>query len=358
RSCHGQYNGKRHADRGVLPGAPLLVRPDLRPPDPRGPGHHPPLNRHVPPRPITHRLRDPHRPLPAAPPAHVLPPGAPQQHHLLPPAPPPPLTLPCPFIYFLYVLNYSLIAWADAALALNRFTAILLPHHYPRVASRRAVVLQLAVCWTIALGCALPQYLSPRIQVALLPSGACNIVRSEGRLLFMLVLLSLYVPLGAVGFLYSFVFLSRYCKVCRNRVMGLNGIVDAVFVEKMQRRIATAKILFYSFIWYCVCFIPLSFIPLLLAVPLNSDIRILLCTKTVFYLAFAAEPAFFYAMSGQYRREARNILIQLWQWLVCRRVRFRKNAPSPEKTVDLNESRLTLTRPTAYFRSGFDVSRY
>ncbi|OQV26141.1 hypothetical protein BV898_00263 [Hypsibius exemplaris] len=155
----------------------------------------------------------------------------------------------CNWAYYFYFILQSL-TWQECFLALNRFVAIVLPHEYHYVSSTKATFAFIFLGYFIPLilnlspaGSSVPTYTETA------PFGGC-LYNQNGNPIFRdtHAIVGVYLPMTVVGLSYCAIFvrvgISRY------------DAGGAKLSSSMQRRLTLAKMLFASFIWYCLTYLP------------------------------------------------------------------------------------------------------
>ncbi|XP_055342338.1 uncharacterized protein LOC129590917 [Paramacrobiotus metropolitanus] len=164
-------------------------------------------------------------------------------HHTLP--------VTCVLVQFSRHILLTMLHWIAVALTLNRFVAILLPHRYPHISSRRATAFLVAVAGIIACLATIPFVTDLLGYYAFSPlMGACVLIHYSHPLYPVLISLSVNVPFCLQGVLYLCVVASIF-RSWREQVRESSG-------RRRQRNIAV--MLMGSFVWYVACYCPLPII--------------------------------------------------------------------------------------------------
>ena len=165
--------------------------------------------------------------------------------------------------------------WNIFVMALNRFIAIELPHYYRRTVSRWVGFSTLLTPWMIGVSFILPAYFGIGGEFLFLPtSGACYQKANGNAYILVEFAMGFYVPIALTGLLYSIIFFRlSFLRVRAPRttvqppriaieLAGRSGVLH-VHPEEPEllnagraKRIAKAKMLLASFVWYCLCFVP------------------------------------------------------------------------------------------------------
>ncbi|XP_055353544.1 rhodopsin-like [Paramacrobiotus metropolitanus] len=201
-----------------------------------------------------------------------------------------------------FFLLFIMIAgnWTAVVLSINRWLAVVTPHHYARIATRRMSFLTLLFVWSVALGCSIP-FLNtiPGMVHGILPSGICGLIRQSGPTTMILVVFGTYLPLVLMAIVYSSLFIYTRMQNKFNKIE--NQANEERPFRAFERRLRIAKALCLSFIWYCLCILPPPILTVFFASWWVKDIRMTLYTKTAQVLAYAASPVFFFAVGTEYR---------------------------------------------------------
>ncbi|XP_055330391.1 melatonin receptor type 1B-A-like [Paramacrobiotus metropolitanus] len=202
--------------------------------------------------------------------------------------------------FFLLVAIY-LGNWTAVVLAINRLIAIILPQMYTKMTSLRFTTCLLIFVWTITITCNIPNLnIVPGLAHGRQASGACGLIQNDRGIFTILGVLGTYLPVALLGALYSCLFvLSRF-------VNGRDRQNDAQR-SLLKRKLAIAKALCLSFVWYCICILPPAVLNMYYAAWWNKEIRVLLYTRSAQLLGYAANPVFFFAVNAEYRAALRRL---------------------------------------------------
>lgn len=171
----------------------------------------------------------------------------------------------CEYIYCVYMTTLFAANWADMCIAANRFVAVFTPHSYKRWTSPKAMACNVIITW---VGGFIPAFL-PHFGIGghfvMAPAGACAYA-AVGRAGHVVMAMGIYIPLVFIGFCYVALFskitLTKITKLRRDHVAVSAAVVFhiqaavEVLDRKMQRRVELAWTLFVSFLWYCLCYLP------------------------------------------------------------------------------------------------------
>ena len=188
----------------------------------------------------------------------------------------------CDWVFFYYFTVHAFV-WHECLLAFNRFTAIILPHRYKAIATKKFLV------FTVIVGYLIPFIVDsyglrrhPSIFLSILPFGACRFNSNIGTFypLFETVL-GVYLPMCMIGVCYLTIFLT--VRIRRRRALSL---------AREVQRIRIAKMLFVSYLWNTLTYIP-------------QPIMSVILTDRFFTIY---PPAFFYIRYPQYLGVAGNVV--------------------------------------------------
>ncbi|XP_055332329.1 uncharacterized protein LOC129584238 [Paramacrobiotus metropolitanus] len=213
----------------------------------------------------------------------------------------------CPFARFSLISMQAVGNWSAVFLALNRFVAVVIPHHYQKVATQPVLIGKIVLSWSIGLAITVPHYvLKLGVEFGLSPTGACVILKMDAFLFRVISALVFYLPIGIVGALYVVIFLKGL--YLKRRILVHPEARRAPMPVVMKKRLQVARMLMWTFIWYCICYFPATFLPGFFYHVYKDDKRIEFWAKTLLYLGYAMNPVFFFAMSSEYRKGAAGLL--------------------------------------------------
>ena len=174
----------------------------------------------------------------------------------------------CRLFTLFYLSVYYAENWSSALMALNRFVAIELPHHYKKWLTKYALAASMVLPWVIGFSTTLPIYLGVGADFTWNPrNGVCFAKASKGAYMTAWLALGIYLPMALIGVTYIALFLrllmKRYMVSARGGViypallmMPVNGHRNRVNAAVRRRHIRIAKMLMMAFVWYCLCFLP------------------------------------------------------------------------------------------------------
>jgi hypothetical protein len=107
--------------------------------------------------------------------------------------------------------------WASAFLAVNRYVAIALPHHYKKLVSKKSVAAMIVLPWMIGFGDTLPPYFGVGANFLLAPPhGACTTRTNGGVYGTIWIVIGAYIPMAVMGFVYVTLFVRLALARCNN----------------------------------------------------------------------------------------------------------------------------------------------
>jgi hypothetical protein len=163
----------------------------------------------------------------------------------------------CDWLVYYYLVMHSFV-WQECLLAVNRFVAILVPHQYRLISTKRGIAATLCCGYSIALIInVFPLGQKVKVYASSLPFGAClyNVKRGDLFPIFHAVF-GVYLPMCIIGACYVTVFTTLWLKKLRIRKLG-QGVVGPTHNHQLQnKRTKLARMLFGSFIWYALTYLP------------------------------------------------------------------------------------------------------
>ena len=206
----------------------------------------------------------------------------------------------CTYNYFAWMLTMSGAQWSTCFLALNRAVAILIPHAYEKLANIKSAVLTIILAWLIPFVIYFPFFLGfGGFYDAIPPWMSCGIRTDPGFKWASSVMtpFGFYIPLAITGSGY---FVILICLLGRNlrkhHVVPIgvdpvtsrrNAIVNG---NLRRRRLAIAKMLFASALWYCACYLPNIVIVTSFFGVFMRNPPLQLWLRTIFFLGYIGNP--------------------------------------------------------------------
>ncbi|OQV17314.1 hypothetical protein BV898_08563 [Hypsibius exemplaris] len=220
------------------------------------------------------------------------------------------LHLNCPLLLLMHISAAQAEHWASLVLAVNRYVAIALPHHYRKVVSTPVLTVMIIAPWVIGIGDTLPLYFGYGGILGEKPVfGYCAIKvagRIYGRALWQTI--GTYIPTVLMGIIYVtlFVRLAIDGHVCFRRKSDAEE--KSMLERRLEKRVTMAEMLVVAYVWYCLCFLPGPII--LTAYPQLQRQYVMLAHWTSGFLTlcgYAASPVIFLFLSSDYRKGVRHL---------------------------------------------------
>ncbi|OQV17313.1 hypothetical protein BV898_08562 [Hypsibius exemplaris] len=224
------------------------------------------------------------------------------------------LNLNCPVLLLLLIGAVQAQHWASLMLAINRYVAVALPHHYRKVVSKPAVTVMLLSPCIIGLGGTMPFYFGSGGKFGAQPVYGYCAFTIAGHVYGFRALwqtIGTYIPTLLMGIIYVtlFVRLAVDGRVCFGSKRNKEGLTS---VEKrLEKRVTLAKMLVAAYVWYCFCFLPGPIV--VLAYPRLYGQNLMLAHWLNGFLTlcgYAASPVIFLFLSSDYRAGVRNLFTQ------------------------------------------------
>ncbi|OQV14508.1 hypothetical protein BV898_11348 [Hypsibius exemplaris] len=220
----------------------------------------------------------------------------------------------CTYVYCAYTVTFVAGTWTESCLGLNRFVAVCFPQHYRYFAAKKITHGMILFCWVIGLSVQVPTAFGVTGSFAM-SNGHCHtkidVVSSYG--VFALAV-STYVPYTIIGSSCGIILLqTTFLKFYRKRkiqprsVMGEERLPKTVGIIPSERRMAVARMLIASFVWYFLWNSPAPILtsrwPKVMAIQsVNWWMRVTLVVRMAF------NPVIFYAMGSDYREALTALL--------------------------------------------------
>ncbi|OWA52567.1 hypothetical protein BV898_17018 [Hypsibius exemplaris] len=196
--------------------------------------------------------------------------------------------------------------WSSALLAINRFVAIQLPHHYKKLLSARIIGAMIILPWIVGIGITVPLLFGIGGIFTWNPQAGICSAKPTGPYIVTLVALGAYVPIAVMGIVYVTICVGLTWRRSRKIVGQGNPSVDITLqgARKTQRRqVAMTNMLVVSFLLYCICFVPSPVISTNFPHLLVGNFMLQLwITKTLVLCNYAVNPVIFLVLSSDHRR--------------------------------------------------------
>ncbi|XP_055337371.1 rhodopsin-like [Paramacrobiotus metropolitanus] len=224
----------------------------------------------------------------------------------------------CQYALFGYYIFLHCANWSTLLLAINRFVAIMFPHQYSKVSSKPALLFSMSFGWMVAIGFNLPGFLGVSGDyVPIPPWGGCGTKVTAQFAWFNALLTGVLtsIPVSGVGLAYIVMFVKIGVVWCRNR----NAVVtkqkddssagarhDRSVLQK--RRFDSAKMLFISYLWYSLCYLPAPIASSVYPQAYASMPALQLALRGVLLMGYAFNPVIYIAMNSEYRKRLFKLL--------------------------------------------------
>ncbi|XP_055340580.1 adenosine receptor A3-like [Paramacrobiotus metropolitanus] len=208
-----------------------------------------------------------------------------------------PYTINCTAWVTIRMLSINVQYWASMVLAVNRLVAIALPHHY-KVWTRRSVMLaMMGMCWVIAIAINLPPLFGHAYSLGKYPPlMSCTMKPLDDMLFPIISSIGSHIPIATLSVVY--IFIALYTIRLKNAVNS---------GKQMVRRIKVARMLFVSFAFYFICFLPMTVLPPFFPKIIFTMPVVMLWLIALQILGFSSSPFIFLLMNDEYRKSLRAL---------------------------------------------------
>ncbi|XP_055348010.1 uncharacterized protein LOC129595124 [Paramacrobiotus metropolitanus] len=214
----------------------------------------------------------------------------------------------CQHYFFFYIINLTAVHYGLLGMALNRFVAIVFPHHYRTLSSKHMVLILIVFSWAMGFFCDFYVYLGAEGGFFPHPPyGVCNF-NHPGGMYALVTVFRTYLPLSLTGLLY----LTLFTKITvvwyrQKKVIAERNQADDPKMRAFKRRALLARVLFVMTVIHCVSFNAVPFVmtvmPWLFASQLSRQ-----WVRFIFFSGFLSPPLVFFAMNQDCRRGVRKLL--------------------------------------------------
>ncbi|XP_055340581.1 adenosine receptor A3-like [Paramacrobiotus metropolitanus] len=140
---------------------------------------------------------------------------------------------------------------ASMFLAINRLVAITMPHRYKWWTRRPVMFATMALSWFISISVNIPPLFGYAVALGKYPPlMSCTVKPLEDKVFIVTSSIGSHIPIATLCVIY--IFIAVYTIRLKNSVHS---------GKQMLRRIKVARMLFVSFAFYFVCFLPMSVMP-------------------------------------------------------------------------------------------------
>ncbi|OQV19699.1 hypothetical protein BV898_06240 [Hypsibius exemplaris] len=228
----------------------------------------------------------------------------------------------CAVMQIFMVTTYTAVDWTLLLLAVNRFVAVVFPHSYNWIASKKVSRIGLVSIWLFAISLNAPFCFDVENRFSATPPWlSCGFAQSRpGEFDFrsLQAALSVFVPLALVGPLYLSVLMkSVMLWQARMRMAPiLNRNSQAWFDQRNQRRrLNTAKILFVCWSVYFVSFFWTNIINKFAGALMIRSPVVQLWSRTGFVIGYLIHPIFLFSLSTDHQKGLKSLLKDMAEYL-------------------------------------------
>ncbi|OQV13809.1 hypothetical protein BV898_12028 [Hypsibius exemplaris] len=218
------------------------------------------------------------------------------------------VSINCPVFLYLDIGSTHVENWASTLLAVNRYVAIIHPHQYKYFVSKTGLAITIILPWVIGLSDTLPIFLGIGGRLVFLLPYGCDFTPLGGTTMEYTtawVTIGAYIPITVMGVTYITLFVRLAAGRCNGRVAVTECQVS---MAKRARKIAIARILLSSFVWYCLCFLPDVVINTGLPYLYERSLMMHLWLVSILHIGFAGSTVIFIALGAEYRNGMRCLL--------------------------------------------------
>ncbi|OWA51017.1 hypothetical protein BV898_15519 [Hypsibius exemplaris] len=213
----------------------------------------------------------------------------------------------CDYSTYYYSTLHAFV-WCECFIAFNRFVAIVFPYRYKIVASNKGIIASILLGYAIPILINASAFIvSPHMYVNALPFGSCRIDSKNSSIYptFQSVT-GVYLPLCVNGLLYLVVFAVVWARKFRLRH---DTIVPFIVIRSprpgsstrvQSKRMRLARMLFASFIWNLLMFLPLPIMNNLVGDAYTQYPRLFFVIKYVTLLGAAGNTIIYGALNCDY----------------------------------------------------------
>lgn len=190
----------------------------------------------------------------------------------------------CDVLTFFHETFICTNLWLMASLAVNRFTAIIFPLQFNLFPKMNVAAVSVLVPWSIGLSLTLPPYLRSKTIVA----RACGMHASKRTIPKSTVIAGIYLPLLITGVLYGFLLVSFILARRATRSVAFEGNANPER-RGLKKRYKLAKVLFFSFLWCSLCFLPLPALTAIFPGIWWRNMHVVMLTRTWMVFTYATQ---------------------------------------------------------------------
>ncbi|XP_055357789.1 galanin receptor 2a-like [Paramacrobiotus metropolitanus] len=219
----------------------------------------------------------------------------------------------CAVVFMTFQTTAYAGSWVALFLALNRFTAIILPLKYGAWSTNNTLAKMTISSWFMAFLCTVPFCFGIGGTITTVPPwSACGVRKAGSNVVFTLSKVTgMYAPLIIVCVIYIAMF--SWLAVRRTNVVRLRS-VETILTEEFvkqrrtcRRRLIISKMLFVSSVWQCACYLPYMIISSNSQMATQMPVLDLIL-RSVFHTGYATNPLIFLLMSDNYWKGLRRVI--------------------------------------------------
>ncbi|OQV17402.1 hypothetical protein BV898_08505 [Hypsibius exemplaris] len=222
------------------------------------------------------------------------------------------------FMYF-FLTTIHTEYWASLVLAVNRFFALVLPHHHRKLLSKTGLIIMILIPWIVGLGVTLPLYfgIGGRFILRTSPFESCAFMSQTSGYGIGLAFLGAYLPIGLIGLIYAVLgvrwlvgsFSKRFVAVQVVAAVGPAAAPSQGNVAAKTRRVLLLRMLVVTYLWHCLCFLPppiliSSFPGLVVSHPKLVSLWLF---KTMLLCGYVVSPFIFLVLNVDYQKGVQNL---------------------------------------------------
>ncbi|OQV25447.1 hypothetical protein BV898_00388 [Hypsibius exemplaris] len=209
----------------------------------------------------------------------------------------------CRFFGLGFYNLYNIHVWAGCILAFQRLIAAWRPLQYERLTTKQALTCMIVLPWL--LGCLINTFPVFEIGTKVIPAsfaGGCFYV-SAGHSTSLLHGFSMYLPSTLMGIFYILIF----CQTILASRRRASSQIHANMAVTLKRRLEITRMLFVSFIWFCVSMYPLTLVIAFFPQQYNTNIALHLIPRYLTASYSCLNPLFCFASSKLYMAGVRHL---------------------------------------------------
>ncbi|XP_055340578.1 adenosine receptor A3-like [Paramacrobiotus metropolitanus] len=191
--------------------------------------------------------------------------------------------------------------WAQLTLAVNRLIAVSFPKMYKTWTKRHLLISAIVFCWLVGIACNIPPFFGFGYTISnhFPPLNTCSTKPASRGNMVVMSSVGIYVPMVLVGVIYIFIWI--HSKVM-SRTSGRLAL---------ERRMKVAKMLFASFVFYLLLFLPMAIAPTFFPTIRYTRPEVLVWLNTLQALGFGSNSMIFLVLNDNYRKHFQLMMAKL-----------------------------------------------